>query len=257
MQIRPQALGGGHTGELGVVGRVQHHLITSFFHARPRHQLPVNHPVALHASQQARPACSAAAALPSILPTLQNQPARAEATTQSNSTAAHLLASPPQSEQWSANTPASRPTGEETSSKTEPDVQAQTGEDGRQGVRDLLPRVVHRPLGHWIVTGSRRSPPADLCRHVHMPQGHLLEDNPRQALVPPPEPPDSNDHDLPAASIDVDSHQHGGNCSGFQPRARLPGRGTGHPPEEEPTDRITKQENTVNGTSTYVIQPWE
>ena len=213
---------GDHTGEIGVIGRVQQHLITSFFHARPRPRIPANQTVALHASQQARLAGSAAACLPSKLPTLQNQPAKAEAKPRTNSTAALLPASPPQSEQRAAHNPASRPSGE-ASSSTEPDVPTQT-DHGRQGDRDLVPHLAHRPLGRWIVSGSRSAPTADPGMHVCLPQGLVPENNLRQALVPPPVPPDPSDHVPSAAPIDVHGHQHGDrNCSNLQPCDRLPG----------------------------------
>ena len=238
--------GGRDTGDLGVVGKVQSHLITSYFHARPRKQLPVHHTAGLHASQQASLPSSAAAAPPSVkLATQQNPATGAEATTQRNSPAAHLLANSPGSQQWAANPLTSPPTGETISSEAEPDVQEQTGanqpgEDGRQYLRDILPCVVHRPPGHRTVTGGRRPAPPDPHRPVCLSQGHLLEDNPRQALHPPPEPPDLSQHDLPAAPVDVDSDQHDGNCPGSKPHARFHGRGNSHSPEKESIDRITE-----------------
>ena len=159
--------GGRDTGDLGVVGKVQSHLITSYFHARPRQQLPVSHTASLHASQQASLPSSAAAAPPSVkLATQQNPATRAEATTQRNSPAAHLPANSPGSQQWAANPLTSPPTGETISSEAEPDVQEQTGanqpgEDGRHYLRDILPRVVRGPPGHRAVTGGRRPSPPD------------------------------------------------------------------------------------------------
>ena len=144
-----------------------------------------------------------------------------------------------------ANPPASRPTGETTSSEAEPDVQEQTGanqprEDGRHYLRDILPRVVRGPPGHRAVTGGRRPSPPDPRRPVCLSQRPLLEDDPQQAFHPPPPAPDLSQHELPAAPVDVDSDQQDGNCPGSKPHARFHGRGNSHSPEKESIDRITE-----------------
>ena len=161
-----------------------------------------------------------------------------------------------------ANPPASRPTGETTSSEAEPDVQEQTGanqpgEDGRHYLRDILPRVVRGPPGHRAVTGGRRPSPPDPRRPVCLSQRPLLEDDPQQAFHPPPPAPDLSQHELPAAPVDVDSDQQDGNCPGSKPHARFHGRGNSHSPEKESIDRITAKEVAVDGTSPNENQSWE
>ena len=97
--------------EIGVIGKSQQHLITSFFIGRPRPPTPTNQTTGLHAD-------SAAARRPPILSTLQNQPAQA-------ATAALLSASQPHREQQAAHNPVNQPSGEAPSSTT-PDVPTQT-----------------------------------------------------------------------------------------------------------------------------------
>ena len=93
--------------------------------------------------------------------------------------------------------------------------------DNIYGISSHVSFIDHLDIGLSSVTGGRWPAPPDPRRPVCLSQGHLLEDNPRQALHPPPEPPDLSQHDLPAAPVNVDSDQHDGNCPGSQPRARL------------------------------------
>ena len=91
--------------------------------------------------------------------------------------------------------------------------------DNIYGISSHVSFIDHLDIGLSSVTGGRCPAPPDPRRPVCLSQRHLLEDNPRQALHPPPKPPDLSQHDLLAAPVDVDSDQHDGNCPGSQPRA--------------------------------------
>ena len=193
---------GDHTGmEIGVIGRTQQHLITSFFIARPRPPTPANQTMGLHAD-------SAAARRPSILSSLQNQPAQA-------ATAALLSASQPHREQRAAHNPVNRPSGEAPSS-TAPDVPTQT-DHGRQCDRGLVSCLTHRPFGCRSVCCSGCDPAVDSRLHVCLQKRLVPESNFRQALGSPPDP-DPSDHVPPAAATDVHVHQHDAcYCPNHQP----------------------------------------
>ena len=179
--------------EIGVIGQPQQHLITNFFMKQPRPLTLTNETTGLHAD-------SGPARRGPILPTLQIQPSQA-------ATAAPLLASQPDKEQWPTHNPVNRPSGE-ASSTAAPDVQTQTHRHGRrQCHRRLESRLTDRSSGCGSVCSSGCDPVAHPRLHVRLQTGVVLESYSRQAVGSPPEP-DPGDHDSTAAGTDVHVHHH-------------------------------------------------